>query len=84
MLELQPVSEAPLQLQILRLCDAWWKKDLKEKETFGRSAMIIALTKSLDLKKPVSIRTPWHGNTPLIKSKITQSVVELIDDIRHY
>ncbi|KAK1884835.1 Condensin-2 complex subunit G2 [Dissostichus eleginoides] len=27
MLELQPVSEAPLQLQILRLCDAWWKKD---------------------------------------------------------
>ncbi|KAF3836623.1 hypothetical protein F7725_029181 [Dissostichus mawsoni] len=37
MLELQPVSEAPLQLQILRLCDAWWKKDLKEKETVQRS-----------------------------------------------
>ncbi|XP_010789206.1 condensin-2 complex subunit G2-like, partial [Notothenia coriiceps] len=52
LLELQPVSEAPLQLHILRLCDAWWKKDLKEKETFGRSAMIIALTKSFDLKKP--------------------------------
>ncbi|XP_033933384.1 condensin-2 complex subunit G2, partial [Pseudochaenichthys georgianus] len=60
MLELQPVSEAPLQLQILRLCDAWWKKDLKEKETFGRSAMIIALTRSFDLKKPgTEIQRVW-------------------------
>ncbi|KAJ4920329.1 hypothetical protein JOQ06_027979 [Pogonophryne albipinna] len=60
LLELQPVSEAPLQLQILRLCDAWWKKDLKEKETFGRSAMIIALTKSFDLKKPgTEIQRVW-------------------------
>ncbi|KAJ4918338.1 hypothetical protein JOQ06_027984 [Pogonophryne albipinna] len=60
LLELQPSPRLRLQLQILRLCDAWWKKDLKEKETFGRSAMIIALTKSFDLKKPgTEIQRVW-------------------------
>lgn len=50
-----PVSEAPLQLHIHTLCEAWWKKDLKEKEKFGHTAFLISLQKSFILKKPVSI-----------------------------
>lgn len=50
-----PVSEAPLQLCMLTLFEAWWKKDLKEKEEFGRTAFLISLKKSFALKKPVSI-----------------------------
>uniref|UniRef100_A0A8C3AZ80 Non-SMC condensin II complex, subunit G2 n=1 Tax=Cyclopterus lumpus TaxID=8103 RepID=A0A8C3AZ80_CYCLU len=49
-----PVSEAPLQLHIHTLCEAWWKKGLKEKEQFGRTAFLISLQKSFTLKKPVS------------------------------
>lgn len=50
-----PVSEAPLQLHIHTLCEAWWKKDLEEKEKFGHTAFLISLQKSFILKKPVSI-----------------------------
>lgn len=50
-----PVSEAPLLLHIQTLCEAWWKKDLKEKEKFGHTAFLISLQKSFILKKPVSI-----------------------------
>lgn len=50
-----PVSEAPLQLLLQILFEAWWKKGLKEREKFGRSAFLISLQKSFILKKPVSI-----------------------------
>ncbi|KAK5849561.1 hypothetical protein PBY51_013887 [Eleginops maclovinus] len=57
---LQPLSEAPLQVHIHRLCEAWWRKDLKEKEAFGRTALLIALQKSFDLKKrAVEIQRVW-------------------------
>ncbi|XP_039646842.1 condensin-2 complex subunit G2 isoform X3 [Perca fluviatilis] len=55
-----PVSDAPLQLHIHKLCEAWWKKGLKEKEQFGRTAFFISLQKSLILKKPgVEIQRVW-------------------------
>lgn len=51
-----PISEAPLHRHIHILCEAWWKKGLKEKEKFGRTAFLISLQKSFILKKPVSIK----------------------------
>uniref|UniRef100_A0A8C9YYH8 Non-SMC condensin II complex, subunit G2 n=1 Tax=Sander lucioperca TaxID=283035 RepID=A0A8C9YYH8_SANLU len=55
-----PVSEAPLQLHIHKLCEAWWKKGLKEKEQFGRTAFFISLQKSFILKKPgAEIQRVW-------------------------
>ncbi|KAG7224983.1 hypothetical protein INR49_014900 [Caranx melampygus] len=48
-----PVLEAPLQLHIHALCEGWWKKGLKEKETFGRTAFLISLQRTFILKKPI-------------------------------
>lgn len=50
-----PVSESPLQLQILTLCELWWKKDLQEKEKFALTALLVALKKCFSLKKMVSV-----------------------------
>lgn len=47
--------DAPLQHRIHSLCEAWWKKDLKEKETFGRTAFFVSLKNILASKKPVSV-----------------------------
>lgn len=47
--------DAPLQHQIHNLCEAWWKKDLKEKEKFGRTAFFMSLKNIVALKKPVSV-----------------------------
>lgn len=47
--------DAPVQHRIHALCEAWWKKDLKEKEKFGRTAFLVSLKKSLTSKKPVSV-----------------------------
>lgn len=47
--------DAPLQHCIHNLCEAWWKKDLKEKETFGRTAFFVSLKYILASKKPVSV-----------------------------
>ncbi|XP_068604177.1 condensin-2 complex subunit G2 [Brachionichthys hirsutus] len=55
-----PVSETPLQLRLHALCEAWWKKDLPEKERFGRTAFLVSLQKSFILKKPgVEIQRVW-------------------------
>ena len=48
-------QDAPLQQHIHSLCEAWWKKDLKEKDKFGRMAFLMSLKKSLTFKKPVSV-----------------------------
>lgn len=53
-----PISESPLQLQILTLFEAWWKKDLKEKEKFALTALLVALKKSVSLKKMVGASVP--------------------------
>lgn len=55
-----PVSESPLQLQILTLCEVWWKKDLKEKEKFALTALLIALKKCFTMKKMVSVSVRLH------------------------
>ncbi|XP_041669666.1 condensin-2 complex subunit G2 isoform X1 [Cheilinus undulatus] len=60
-LESLPVSEAPLQLQILTLCEAWWKNGLKEKEKFGQTALLLSLQRSFTGKKPgVEIQRIWR------------------------
>lgn len=48
-------QDAPLQHNIHALCEAWWKKDLKERDKFGRTAFLISLKKSLTSNKPVSV-----------------------------
>lgn len=50
-----PVSESPLQLQILALCEVWWQKDLQEKEKFALAGLLVALKKCFSLKKTVSV-----------------------------
>lgn len=55
-----PVSEAPLQLHLQTLFEAWWKMGLLEKEKFGRTAFLISLQKSFILKKPgAEIQRVW-------------------------
>lgn len=52
--------DAPLQHHIHNLCEAWWKKDLEEKEKFGRTAFFVSLKNIVALKKPVSVRFKLH------------------------
>ncbi|XP_060920433.1 condensin-2 complex subunit G2 isoform X1 [Labrus mixtus] len=71
-LESLPVSEAPLQIHILTLCETWWKKSLKEKEKFGRTAFLAALQKSFTLKKPgVEIQRVWSLHDVLLSLDFT-------------
>uniref|UniRef100_A0A665X4M4 Non-SMC condensin II complex, subunit G2 n=1 Tax=Echeneis naucrates TaxID=173247 RepID=A0A665X4M4_ECHNA len=67
-----PVSEAPLQLHIHTLCEAWWKKGLKEKEKFGHTAFLISLQKSFISKKPgVEIQRVWSLHDVLLSLDYT-------------
>ncbi|XP_070842311.1 condensin-2 complex subunit G2 isoform X1 [Chaetodon trifascialis] len=78
-----PVSEAPLQLRIHTLCEAWWKKGLKEKEKFGRTAILISLQKSFILKKPgVEIQRVWSLHDVLLSldyaSEDNKQIIDLL------
>ncbi|XP_047468058.1 condensin-2 complex subunit G2 [Mugil cephalus] len=78
-----PVSEAPLQLHIHTLCEAWWKKGLQEKETFGRTAFHISLQKSFISKKPsAEIQRVWslHGvlSTLDYTSEDNKQIIDLL------
>ncbi|CAL8400223.1 unnamed protein product [Gadus morhua 'NCC'] len=62
-----PPSAAPLQQQVLRLCELWWKKGLLGKEPFGRTAFLMALQRSLSLKKPgAEIQRLWALHAVLL------------------
>ncbi|XP_022622896.1 condensin-2 complex subunit G2 isoform X1 [Seriola dumerili] len=77
-----PVSEAPLQLHIHTLCEAWWKKGLKEKEKFGRTAFLISLQKSFILKKPgVEIQRLWSLHDVLLSLDYTSEDNKQIIDL---
>uniref|UniRef100_A0A8C3ATL9 Non-SMC condensin II complex, subunit G2 n=1 Tax=Cyclopterus lumpus TaxID=8103 RepID=A0A8C3ATL9_CYCLU len=77
-----PVSEAPLQLHIHTLCEAWWKKGLKEKEQFGRTAFLISLQKSFTLKKPgVEIQRVWSLHDVLLSLDYTSEENKQIIDL---
>ncbi|XP_051267133.1 condensin-2 complex subunit G2 isoform X2 [Dicentrarchus labrax] len=77
-----PVSEAPLQLHIHILCEAWWKKDLKEKEKFGRTAFFISLQKSFILKKPgAEIQRVWSLHDVLLSLDYTSEDNKQIIDL---
>uniref|UniRef100_A0A3Q2XYN6 Non-SMC condensin II complex, subunit G2 n=1 Tax=Hippocampus comes TaxID=109280 RepID=A0A3Q2XYN6_HIPCM len=55
-----PMTEAHLMLHIHTLCEAWWKKDLLDKDTFGHTALVITLKKSFLLKKPYAeVQRAW-------------------------
>lgn len=78
-----PVSEAPLQRHIHTLCEAWWKKGLKEKEQFGRTAFFISLQKSFILKKPgVEIQRVWSLHNVLLSldynSEDSKQIIDLL------
>ncbi|XP_039983579.1 condensin-2 complex subunit G2 isoform X2 [Xiphias gladius] len=77
-----PVSEAPLQLHIHTLCEAWWKKGLKEKEKFGRTAFLISLQKSFIMKKPgVEIQRLWSLHDVLLSLDYTSEDNKQIIDL---
>uniref|UniRef100_A0A4W6FIK5 Non-SMC condensin II complex, subunit G2 n=1 Tax=Lates calcarifer TaxID=8187 RepID=A0A4W6FIK5_LATCA len=77
-----PVSEAPLQLHIHTLCEAWWKKGLDEKEKFGRTAFLISLQKSFILKKPgVEIQRLWSLHDVLLSLDYTSEDNKQIIDL---
>ncbi|XP_075936822.1 condensin-2 complex subunit G2 [Anarhichas minor] len=77
-----PVSEAPLQLHVHALCEAWWKKGLKEKEQFGRTAFLISLQKSFTLKKPgVEIQRVWSLHDVLLSLDYTSEENKQIIDL---
>eukprot|EP00064_Thunnus_orientalis_P018796 superscaffoldBa00004453_g18902 len=80
-LVLLPISEAPLHHHIQALCEAWWKKGLKEREKFGRSAFLISLQKSFILKKPgVEIQRVWGLHDVLLSLDYTsEDNKEIID-----
>ncbi|XP_070709148.1 condensin-2 complex subunit G2 [Pempheris klunzingeri] len=78
-----PVSEAPLQLHIHTLCEAWWKKGLKEREKFGRTAFLISLQKSFILKKPGGeIQRVWSLHDVLLSleysSEDNKQIIDLL------
>ncbi|KAM9337176.1 condensin-2 complex subunit G2 [Symphorus nematophorus] len=77
-----PISEAPLQLHIHTLCEAWWKKELREKEKFGRTALIISLQKSFILKKPgVEIQRVWSLHEVILSLDYTSEDNKQIVDM---
>ncbi|XP_034562667.1 condensin-2 complex subunit G2 isoform X2 [Notolabrus celidotus] len=87
-LESLPVSEGPLQLLIHNLCEAWWKKGLKEKEKFGRTAFLISLQKSFILKKPsVEIQRVWSLHDVLLSLDYTaednRQIIDLLIQCFH-
>ncbi|KAL4635297.1 condensin-2 complex subunit G2 [Arapaima gigas] len=47
-----PVSEAQLQLLIVRLFESWWQKGLEGREALGWTAFLWCLKRTLLLKKP--------------------------------
>ncbi|XP_056869184.1 condensin-2 complex subunit G2 isoform X1 [Takifugu flavidus] len=73
--------DAPLQNHIHNLCEAWWKKDLKEKEKFGRTAFFVSLKKILASKKPVTeIQRVWSLHNVLLTLDYTaEDNNEMID-----
>ncbi|XP_037613315.1 condensin-2 complex subunit G2 isoform X2 [Sebastes umbrosus] len=77
-----PVSEVPLHHHIHTLCEAWWKKGLKEKEQFGRTAFLISLQKSFILKKPgVEIQRVWSLHDVLLSLDYTSEDSKQIIDL---
>ncbi|XP_060950059.1 condensin-2 complex subunit G2 [Limanda limanda] len=77
-----PVSDAPLQLHIHTLCVAWWKKGMKEREQFGRTAFLISLQKSLIVKKPgVEIQRLWSLHDVLLRLDYTSEDNKQIVDL---
>ncbi|XP_061820765.1 condensin-2 complex subunit G2 [Nerophis lumbriciformis] len=62
-----PVSAAHVPHHIQTLCEAWWKKGLQDKETFGHTAFIISLQKSFVLDKVSSeIQRVWSLHEVLL------------------
>ncbi|XP_069015631.1 condensin-2 complex subunit G2 [Embiotoca jacksoni] len=77
-----PASEAPLQLHIRTLCEAWWKKGLQEKEKFGRTAFLFALQTSFISKKTAAeIQRVWSLHDVLLSLDYTSEDNSQIIDL---
>uniref|UniRef100_H3CJY7 Non-SMC condensin II complex, subunit G2 n=1 Tax=Tetraodon nigroviridis TaxID=99883 RepID=H3CJY7_TETNG len=75
-------QDGPLQHHIHALCEAWWKKDLKEKDKFGRTAFLLSLKKSLASKKPVTeIQRVWSLHNVLLTLDYTSEDNKEITDL---
>ncbi|XP_076017161.1 condensin-2 complex subunit G2 [Genypterus blacodes] len=77
-----PVSEGPVELPVHVLCEVWWKKGLREKEKFGRTAFLVALQKSFALKKPgAEIQRLWGLHDVLLSLDFTSEENKQIIDL---
>ncbi|KAM9839257.1 condensin-2 complex subunit G2 [Aulostomus maculatus] len=77
-----PVSEAHVPTHIHSLCEAWWKKGLLDKETFGRSALLLSLQKSFMLKKPgIEIQRIWSLHDVILSLDYASEDNQLIIDL---
>ncbi|OCT75511.1 condensin-2 complex subunit G2 isoform X1 [Xenopus laevis] len=62
-----PKSESHITLAIRHLCEAWWEKGLQGKEEFGKTAFLLLLAKSLEVKCVVAdIGRLWHLHQALL------------------
>ncbi|KAJ8419130.1 hypothetical protein AAFF_G00006290 [Aldrovandia affinis] len=62
-----PASEVPVQLEIQRLCEAWWQKGLNGREELGRTAFLLCLERSLLLKNPgAEMKRLWDFHEVLL------------------
>ncbi|XP_057680509.1 condensin-2 complex subunit G2 isoform X2 [Corythoichthys intestinalis] len=67
-----PVTEDNVLLHIQMLCEAWWKKGLKDKNKFGHTAFVIALKKSFVLKKSgTEVQRMWSLHKVLLNVDYT-------------
>ncbi|XP_047204958.1 condensin-2 complex subunit G2 isoform X1 [Girardinichthys multiradiatus] len=75
-----PVSEAPLQLHLQTLFEAWWKMGLLDREKFGRTVFLISLQKCFILKKPgPEIQRVWSLHDVLTSLDYTSEDKQITD-----
>ncbi|KAM9308200.1 condensin-2 complex subunit G2 [Gastrophryne carolinensis] len=87
-----PKSESKVCQAIQQLCEAWWEKDLENKEEFGRTAFSLLLAKSLEAKSVAAdITRLWRLHQSLLSfnyhsddsSEIKDQLLECFMNVNH-
>ncbi|CAL9698109.1 unnamed protein product [Knipowitschia caucasica] len=79
---LLPILEAPLLSALQVLCELWWKKGLKDKDKFGRTALYVSLQKCFVLKRPsVEIQRLWSLHEVLLTIDCASDENQAISDL---
>ncbi|KAG8430869.1 hypothetical protein GDO86_019838 [Hymenochirus boettgeri] len=78
-----PKSETQLILAIRHICESWWEKGLQGKEDFGKTAFLLLLEKTLEVKCVLAdIVRLWHLHPVLLcfdyNSEESDSIKDLL------